>query len=105
MEEKRSNGGSKGEKPMAELIKIQNEEKAPRVVCPRCKEEIYMDITQWQQDCTKIMQDKCPKCRGTIYAGVLILCNTELKNLLHCIRLCIEAMAGASKIIGGKRSG
>ena len=88
---------------MGELIKIQKEELKPRVICGNCKEEILMDLTPFNQDCTKILQDKCPKCRGSLFVGVLILSHPNLNGLLQCIETVISSMSKASQIIGGKK--
>jgi len=56
-----------------QIIKIQQEENKPKVICPNCKEQIYVDLSPFMQDCSKIMVDKCPKCRGNIHVGILVL--------------------------------
>lgn len=88
---------------MGELIKIQKEEVKPRVVCGHCKNEILIDIKPFSQDCTKIMQDKCPNCNGTLFVGLLILSHPKMNGLLQCIERVINALSNASQIIGGEK--
>lgn len=88
---------------MAEIIRIQKEEQKPRVICNHCKQEILIDIKPFAKDVTQILRDKCPKCHGEIFVGVLILCHKDMRSLLGSIQVVIDAIRSPDKIIGGKR--
>lgn len=83
-----------------EVIRLIENEKAPRSVCPHCKKVMFVDVTMFKDDVTKIMESKCPYCHGTIYTGVLILSNTDLRKLAGAIQTVIDALKPANKIIG-----
>ena len=88
---------------MGELIKIQREEVRPRVVCGNCKGEVLMDLSPFNNDCTKIMKDKCPKCKRDIYVGLLIVSHPQQYGLMQCIKLVMEALDKGNQIIGGEK--
>lgn len=85
---------------MGEIIQIM-ENDSPRVICPHCKETINMFLKPWGKDVTKIMQDKCPKCRGNIVIGLLILCDINMQRFLSSLRAMVDA-ASKANMIGGK---
>lgn len=86
---------------MSQLIKVERDEKKPMMICPKCKQQIYVDLTPFQQDCTKILRDNCPKCRSEINVGVLIICNPDLRKLLQAIQVVQEALTNANKLFMG----
>ena len=85
------------------LIKIQKEEIKPRVVCGHCKNEILIDIVPFSNDCSKIMQDRCPECKKELFVALLILSQIDLNRLLKTVELITTTLGNASKIIGGVR--
>ena len=88
---------------MGELIKIQREDLRPRVICGSCKEEILIDISPFRQDCTKILRDVCPKCKAKLFVGIMIIAHPKLQGVIAILQTILNALAPASKIIGGKR--
>lgn len=88
---------------MAELITIERQENRPRVICNHCKKEILIDILPFASDVTQILRDKCPKCHGEIFVGLLILCHKDMRSLLGSIQVVIDAIRSPDKIIGGER--
>lgn len=86
-----------------ELIKIQQEELKPRIICGSCKEEILIDIEPFKADCTKILRDNCPKCNAELFVGVMILAHPKLQGILSIIQTILTALSGASSIVGGER--
>ena len=81
------------------LITIEDD-KRPRVVCPHCKEHILIDFEPFKKDVTKIMRDDCPKCRGTVYVGLMILAHSDLRQLALSIQVVIDALKPKNRIIG-----
>lgn len=77
---------------MGELIKIQREETRPMVICPRCKEKIMIDISPFKNDVSQILRDNCPKCRGELHVGIIILTHTTLRGILECIKIVIASL-------------
>ena len=86
---------------MGKLISIgkDEDEKRPRIVCPHCKEVILMDIKPFEKNVSKIMQSNCPKCRGIIFVGLLILAHPDLKGLISCIQLVVETVKTKNRIL------
>jgi hypothetical protein len=85
---------------MAELIKIQREEPRPQIVCPHCKSTIAIDIKPFAPDPTKIMEDKCIKCGGSICVGLLILSHKSMRQLLIAIQAVITTLNTGNLIVG-----
>ena len=77
---------------MGKLIKIKREEVPPMVKCPKCQSQFQLDITQWKNDCGKILMDNCPKCRAELFVGVLILVHPTHTGLLECIKRVVSAL-------------
>jgi len=91
---------------MGKIVGIKNDSTMkpggpPRIICSRCKKEIVMDITIFKDDVTKIIQDKCPYCRGEIFTGMLILSHPDLKGLMQSFQVMITALNTENKILGG----
>ena len=84
---------------MAELIKI-HDDKHPRLKCPHCSEVINLDLSPWQQDITKIMTDKCYKCRGEIVVGLLILAHKDMRQFIAVLKAVIDLIGDKNKIVG-----
>lgn len=88
---------------MAKLIKIQREEPRPLIVCSHCKKTIAIDLKPFNKDPTKILQDKCVKCGGTIFVGILILSHKDHQQLLNAIGTVIQTLNTSSgQLILGK---
>lgn len=87
---------------MGKLIQIQKEEAKPEIVCPHCKERIAVDIRPFAPDPTKIMQDKCVKCRGEICVGLLILSHKDMRQLLIAIQAVIQTLNTGNLVLGKK---
>lgn len=75
-----------------QLIKVQRETKKPMVICPKCNQEIFIDISPFKNDCSEILRDNCPKCRSEIYAGIIILCHPSFKGFLDCLKIITSAL-------------
>jgi DNA-directed RNA polymerase subunit RPC12/RpoP len=87
-----------------ELIKIQEEEIKPRMVCVHCKQEILIDIEPFKKDMTKVLRDRCPKCNGEMIVGMLLLAHGNLHKFLITLKAVIEAVGSAeTQLLGGKR--
>lgn len=84
---------------MGELIELGGQKQQPRVICPYCQEVIAIDIKPFAADVSKILRDNCPKCRGEIYVGVLILCHQNLNGMLRSIQTVIEAVDPKNKLL------
>lgn len=86
---------------MGKLISIgrDEDETRPRIVCPHCKQIILMDIKPFEQNVAKIMQSNCPKCRGIIFVGLLILAHPDLQGLISSIQLVVETIKTENKIL------
>lgn len=90
---------------MSELIKIQRDETKPMIICPKCKAQIFIDLTPFTNDVSKILRDNCYKCGGELHVGVLILSNPTLNGLLQAIQVVSTALAKAGKLfMGGIKS-
>jgi hypothetical protein len=87
---------------MAEIIQIIDEDKRPKIICSKCKEQIMIDIRPFEKDCTKVIRDKCPKCFHELFVGILILAHHHHLGLLQSIQTIAEAMDKNKQIIGGK---
>lgn len=74
---------------------------APKIVCPHCKELIYIHLSAYSQDVTKIFEDKCPKCRGNIFTCLFILSDRNMKNLLQAIK-AVTATINNSQLYTGE---
>jgi DNA-directed RNA polymerase subunit RPC12/RpoP len=85
-----------------ELIQITEDKKPSIVICPKCKQEILIDIMPFSKDVSSIMQDKCPKCGGTIFVGILILCHPSLRGICLCIQTVIDALKPGNLKLPGK---
>ena len=84
---------------MGELIEMGGQQQQPRVICPYCKEVIAIDITPFAADVSKIMKDNCPKCRGEIFVGVLVLCQQDLDGMLQSIVRVVKAVDPKHKLL------
>jgi len=86
---------------MGELITIKREQDRPRVKCPHCHNIIAMDIRPFEKDCTKIMQDRCPKCNAVIVVGLLIICHKDMRMFLGALQSIIDHINSQNQILGG----
>ena len=86
---------------MGELITIKREEDRPRLKCPHCHNIIAIDIKPWQKDCTKIMEDKCPKCNAIIVVGLLIIAHKDMRSFLGALKSIIDFVNSQNQILGG----
>ena len=86
---------------MGKLISITKDEgeTRPRIVCPHCKQTILMDIRPFEKNVGKIMQSNCPKCRGIIFTGLLILAHPDLQGLVKSIQLVVETINTKNRIL------
>ncbi len=84
---------------MGELINLGGQKQQPRVVCPHCEEVIAIDIKPFATDVSKILRDNCPKCRGEIFVGVLILCHQSLNGMLASLQTVIQAVDPKHKLL------
>lgn len=86
---------------MGKLISIGKDEgeTRPRIVCPHCKQTILMDIKPFEKNVAKLMQSNCPKCRGVIFVGLLILSHPDLEGLVKCIQLVVETINTKNQIL------
>jgi len=80
---------------------IVGEDNRPKVVCPHCRQIIVMDIKLFMNDVTKVVESNCPKCNGKVFTGLLILVNSNIKNLYGAIQLCIDAIDPKDKLYRG----
>lgn len=85
---------------MPEVIKV-TDRVAPLIICPHCAEKNLIDVTIWREDVTKIFQDKCRSCHGTIVVGMLIVSDTTMAKLLSTIQ-AIASMVKQEKFYSGK---
>lgn len=88
---------------MGDLITIEREDSRPRIICGNCQQEILIDIEPFRKDCTKILRDKCPKCKTELFVGVLILAHPQLQGLTYIIKTILDGLKTKRKIIGGKK--
>lgn len=65
------------------------ESNTPKVICPHCKQVINMDIMPFRDDITKIMEDKCYQCGGTIIVSMLIICDADMRRMLRTLQAII----------------
>lgn len=71
---------------MADRPLIQVSETKPALItCGKCRKENLIDLTPFNKDVSNILRDNCVHCGGELFVGVLILCNTELRDLLSSI--------------------
>lgn len=68
-------------------------------ICPRCKRKMIFDLGMFKSDITKVVQSKCPYCKGKLFTCVLILTNTSLPALMNQLKNLITAARGDKKII------
>ena len=71
----------------------------PRAICPHCKKKMIFSIDMFKNDLTKIVESKCPYCRGRLFSCVLILTNTNMPQLLNQLKRVIMAAEGESNIV------
>ena len=81
---------------------IGDVKKKPQTVCPHCKRFILMTLNAWEEDVSRIVEDKCPYCGGVIVAGLLILCDGDIKRLMGQIQAIIDLFrnSGANVVSG-----
>ena len=72
-----------------EIIGDVNQNK-PRTICPHCKRTILMHLTPWENDVSKVIQDKCPHCGGVIVSALLILSDADVKRLMGQVQAIID---------------
>jgi len=77
---------------MGELITIQQEEKPPLIVCPKCNAINKIDLHMFDKDVTKIWRDNCVGCGHELNIGILILVHPSFNGLLECLKRVINAV-------------
>ena len=65
-------------------------EQSPPTICPHCKKELHLIIDAWKPDITKIVRSNCVHCRGEFYAGLFIITDTNMRNILNSIQAVID---------------
>jgi Zn ribbon nucleic-acid-binding protein len=84
---------------MSQIIQI-NEPKEPAIICPRCSAHNIIDISIWREDVTKIFEDKCRSCGGSIVVGMLIISDETMPKLLHCIQAMVQMYSQTKTNLG-----
>lgn len=87
------------------VIEIIERYPKPKIICMHCKQEILIDITPFKDNVAQIMQDKCIRCGGDIFVGILILAHPTIEGLSYCVNAAVNAVNAQHKILGGKRQG
>jgi DNA-directed RNA polymerase subunit RPC12/RpoP len=80
-----------------------NEDHKPRVVCPHCLQEILINIMPFKDNVSQIISEKCPRCGGEIFVGLLILCHPKFQGLMSTIQRIVDAANPKQRIIGNRR--
>jgi len=70
-------------------------DQSPPTICPYCKKELHLVIDAWKPDITKIVRSNCVHCGGEIYAGLFIITDKNMRNLLNSIQAIIDLFASA----------
>jgi hypothetical protein len=73
-------------------ISIIGEDKAPKIICPKCKKEQFIDLSIFKQDITKIMRDNCTGCGQELFVAVLILTHSKHYSLIQVIKTIVETI-------------
>jgi uncharacterized protein YbaR (Trm112 family) len=85
---------------MAQIIHLKDREATrPQAICPHCKQNLKVDIDPYKENIAKIMESKCPYCKGTIFTGLLLLAHPNFEGLLGCIKIVVEALDPANKLL------
>jgi hypothetical protein len=82
-------------------IEVINQPNQPIVICPRCEGKNHIDISPWKDDVTRIMEDKCVKCGGTIVVGMLILADIHMARLLQTVQAVIAVIKNQNQVYTG----
>lgn len=83
---------------MAQINLIGKDKQDPgTAICPRCKRKMIFDVSMFKRDITKVVQTKCPYCKGKLFTCILVLTNTTLPRLMGQLQIMIESVR--SKII------
>lgn len=82
-------------------IYMPNEDKRPMVICSHCKNKQILDIREFNKDMTRIAQFTCHDCRKPIYAGILLVANTNLNSLMGNIQSIIDAVGAKNTLLVG----
>lgn len=83
---------------------LPNEDKRPRITCPHCKTQQILDIREFNTDMTKIAQFTCHDCKKFIYAGILLVANSNLNSLMQNIQTVIDAVGAKNTLLVGEGS-
>ena len=75
-----------------QIIQVNENAIPSMITCGHCKNKILIDITPFGKDVSNVLQDKCPKCHGTLYVGVLILSDVSVRGLGIAVQACVQAM-------------
>lgn len=75
-----------------DLIKTRQQGNPPQIKCPKCDKTFYMHLKPWENDITKVMEDKCPKCGATLFVALLILAHPDLRGLMETIKGMVTAI-------------
>lgn len=83
-------------------IEVLENKRAPQSLCPHCKGMLYLDLTLFEHDVSKIVESKCPKCGGKIFTALLILTHPVLHGLAQTIANIVGQIdEDKRKLLGG----
>jgi hypothetical protein len=83
-------------------IEVLENKRAPQSICPHCKDVLYLDLSLFERDVSKIVQSNCPKCNGQIFTALLILTHPQIQGLAHTIANIVEQIdADKQRLLGG----
>ena len=83
-------------------IKVLGDDKAPQSICPHCKGILYLDLSLYANDVSKIVQSQCPKCSGVIFTALLIMTHPKLEGLAHTLAGIVEMIdQDKRRLLGG----
>lgn len=60
-------------------------EKSPAIFCPHCKKELHLTLEGFKPDITKIVKSNCVHCGGVIFAGLMLITDISLQNLVGVV--------------------
>jgi hypothetical protein len=66
--------------------------KPPLIVCPKCKRENLVMMTEFEKDISKIVADKCLGCGCILYVGCMLIGHVDIRSLAAAIQEVIAAI-------------